>query len=200
LQRGMTCSLSCVPKLQQRLCRSDDCPYLSRVHVQVVAERSSLRAHARKRIGLRQSRQHQAEERVSPCCLHECLVVLEKGWDASCAPLRVEAVYEVTKRIERGMLDQSQPNAERAGTLRPATARLVVCQPEKCTVREVHREPRRPPRAAIRQRLPEYGHIRVVTADQPPVNRLLERPHRSSDRTGSRRARTAVTGAGRDLA
>ena len=43
----------------------------------------------------------------------------------------------------------------------------------------MHRETRRPPRAAVRQRLSKHGHIRVVTAHQFPVERLLKGPHRS---------------------
>ena len=142
--------------------------------------------------------QHEAKDGVSPGCLHERLAVLEKGWHASCAPLRVEAVDEVAKWEERRMLAQGQPNTERVGARRPSTTRLVVCQPEQSTVREVHREARRPPRATIGHRLPEHGDIRVVTADQPPVKGLLEGPHHSRGRTSSRRARTAVS-AGRGL-
>ena len=134
-------------------------------------------ALASERLG--QSPEHEAKNGVSPRCLHERLAVLEKRWHASCAPLRVEAVDEVAKREERRMLAQGQPNTERMRPRRPSTTRLVVCQPEQSTVREVHREARRPPRATIGHRLPEHRDIRVVTADQPTVKRLLKDPHHS---------------------
>lgn len=130
---------------------------------------------------------------VPPCRLRERPRIPEKRGDASRSTAGVEPVDEVAEGVESDVLSKCERKGEHPGPARPRAARLVVDEPEDCTVHKVDRESRRPPGATAGDRLSEHGDIRVVAASKPLVDGLLTRPCRCGHRAGQRAPSTGTT-------
>jgi endonuclease VIII len=89
------------------------------------------------------------------------------------APRGVVAVDERGQRPERGVLGERE--RDRASTAPPG-------EPEERAVRGMEQEARGPPVLRVHC-LAEERHVRVVAAEDPPVERLLRRPHECGGRS-----------------
>ena len=130
--------------------------------------------------------EHGAEERVPPRRLGKRVRARQERRDAGLTARRVIAVDEVAERIERRVLGERHPEREPPGAHANVPPGLVERGPEQRAVREVEREPHRPPARAARHRLAEHGDVGVVVAEHPLVERLLQGPHGRRDRPGQR--------------
>src|SRR5262245_47871505 len=120
--------------------------------------------------------EQEAEERVPPRRQRVGARVRQERRDAGPAARRVATVDEIAERIEERVLAQRHPEGEPARLGGDPPPRLVVDEPESRPVRDVNDEPGRPPEPAARERLAEYGYVRVVAANEPSVERLLHGP------------------------
>jgi hypothetical protein len=96
----------------------------------------------------------------------------------------VEAVDEAPERIERQVLAERHREREDARIEGTPSAHLVVRETEQHAVGHMERRPREPPAAPSRDRLPEDRDVRVVAAEDPAVDGLLQRPDGGGDATG----------------
>src|SRR6266536_5106720 len=121
---------------------------------------------------------------MSSCRLRERATVKEPCY-SRLAARGVIAVDEVSGWEERYMLEEGQLECEPAGVPGHPARQLVVDEPEDCAVQRVHHESERSPAGAARERLAEDGDVRVVVAEEPPIDGLQRAPDDRGERTRS---------------
>jgi len=84
----------------------------------------------------------------------------------------VIAVDEIRQRIERDVLTERQGECERALRRAGSHPECIEHDAERRSVGGVHRESDRPPATSSRHGLAEQCDVRVVAAEEPPVERL----------------------------
>ena len=120
----------------------------------------------------RQTAQHQSEQRVPPRRLREGARVGDERRHPRLPARGVVAVDEVRERIEGHVLGERHAERQATRLDRDAAAGLVVREPEDGAVHGVDREAERQPGRPARERLAEECDVRVVAAEEAPVDRL----------------------------
>src|SRR6476646_7183835 len=103
---------------------------------------------------------------------------------AGLAARRVVAVDECAEREERQVLHRRHGEGETALVDVDAPAELLEGEPEGDAVADMYREARLPPTRATGDELAKQGDVGVVVAEDPLVDRLLERPRARGDGSG----------------
>ena len=129
---------------------------------------------------------HHAEEGVPEGRLHERTWVGEEGRNSGLAARRMVAVDEVGERVEPDVLGERHSDRNALFAARDTALDLVEREPEERAVRRVDREADRPGEPPPRECLAEQEHVGVVAAEEAPVDRLQETPHRGGDGSGGR--------------
>jgi len=124
------------------------------------------------------------EERVTPGRLGERARIHEQWWDAGLTARRVVAIDEVSERVEGDVLGERHAEYELPRVDGELAPKLVIRKAEDRPVEGVDRESPGTPTWTSGERLAEHSDVRVVTAEEPLVDRLLQSPDGRGCRAG----------------
>jgi endonuclease VIII len=108
--------------------------------------------------------------------LREGASIRQERRQAFLAARRVVSVDEVAERVEREVFRKRHPERQAARLDRTPLADGVEDDAEDRAVQRVESEADRAPMRPPCHRLPEHRNVRVVAAEQPPVERLDQSP------------------------
>jgi hypothetical protein len=129
---------------------------------------------------------------VSGSGLTEGTPVGEERRDAGLSPRGVVAVDEVAEWVERDVLGEGHGERQPSRLRRDAPSNDVVGQAKERAVHHVESESDRAPASSTGDCLAEHGHIGVVAAEEPLVDRLEGAPERRGKRSGRRRVESTL--------
>ena len=111
---------------------------------------------------------------MAPRRLREGAAVRQERREARLAARRVIAIDDAAHRVEHDVLrERREPHREASRGDVEAAARLLVDELEDGAVRDVQREAERAPARSTGDGLAEDRDVRVVAAEEPPIERLL---------------------------
>ena len=116
----------------------------------------------------------------------------EERRDAGLSSRGVVPVDEVGERIERDVLGEGHCECQASRLHRDAAPNHVVGEAEECAVDHVQSESDRTPASSSGHGFAEHGHIGVVAAEEPLVDRLEGTPERRGKRSGRRRVESTL--------
>src|SRR5207247_8841962 len=108
----------------------------------------------------------------------------EQANDSGLAAGGVETVDEVSGREQRKVFEERELDGKSTRISPEPLGELVIDEPEDRSVHGMDREAQRPPPGAAGEERPYRGNVRVVVAEEPPVDRLQRAPDRRGDGAG----------------
>jgi hypothetical protein len=130
----------------------------------------------------RKQAERRAEDDVPHAGLAECAHVGEQRRNADFAARGVVPVGEVgERRVEGGMLRKGHGERQPSLVHVHSPPNGVVGQAEQSPVQRMQGESGDPPATSTRDPLSEDGHVRVVAAEEPLVDRFEQTPNRGGN-------------------
>ena len=131
--------------------------------------------------------EQQPEESVPDRRLAERARIREERRNAGFPARGVVTVDEIPERIKREVLSECHPERESFAVHGQPLPDCVEGKTEDRSIRRVQSETGRTPAPSTGYGLSKHGHVGVVAAEEPLVNRLEEAPNRRGDGAGSGR-------------